>query len=106
MKMKSLAVLAVSGLLTVSFAYAAPAMTDDLNADDQAMQTATGDNNGMQIQDSTQGSSASDSTGSSTDANSPAAASTDANSGITGTNSENTDEGSPVQDTPSGDDDY
>lgn len=48
MKMKSFAMLAMSGLLTASFAYIAPAMADDAGGGNQSMPAPS--DNGMQNQ--------------------------------------------------------
>jgi hypothetical protein len=40
MKIKSLAILAMSGLAAASFAYMTPAFADDMNSDDQTAQSS------------------------------------------------------------------
>lgn len=52
MKMKSFAMLAMSGLLTASFAYIAPAMAEDTSNVGQAMDAPS--DNGMQQNDMNQ----------------------------------------------------
>jgi len=88
MKMKSFAILATSGLLAATFAYAVPALADDTTG--QSMQQSSPSDNSMQNQsnDNSQAGSSS-----STDMN---------NSGST----TNTDEGTPERDSATGDDDY
>lgn len=86
MKMKSLAMLAISGALAASFAYVAPAMADDTSNNGQSMQAPS--DNGMQ-------NNSSQNTGSS-----PSDNSMNNNSNSTS----GSDEGSP--DTATGDDDY
>ena len=83
MKMKSLAMVAMSGLLVASFAYVAPAMADDMNeGSGQSMQQpAPSDNSSMGSGMSSGGDSSSMDNGSSS-----------------------SDQGSP--DTATGDDDY
>lgn len=44
MKMKSFAMLALSGLLAASIVYTAPAMADDQNMNDQSTQQSATDN--------------------------------------------------------------
>jgi hypothetical protein len=90
MKMKSFAMLALSGLLTASLAYIAPAMAEDMNNNGSTMQAPSDTNSGAS---SSQGS---DNTGgSSSDQNS---------SGGAGSQGSSSDQGSP--DTATGDDDY
>lgn len=84
MNMKPLAMLALSGLIAVSFAYTAPAMAQDTN-------------NGSSMQAPSDNSGATDNNGG--DNNSPS--SNDNNGGSDNTTS---DQGSP--DTATGDDDY
>jgi hypothetical protein len=93
MKMKSFAMLAMSGLLATSFGYVAKAMAegDASSNNGQSMQTVPSDNN-MQ----NPGSSSQNNSGSSSDMNN--------NSNNNGSSSSGTDEGSP--DTATGDDDY
>lgn len=83
MKMKSFAMIAVSGLLSASFAFAAPATADDSATAEQSMTTLS--DNSMQNQNSSQ----QNNTNSAFDVSS---------------NTNTTDEGSPDQAT--GDDDY
>lgn len=87
MKMKSFAMVAMSGLLAASFAYVAPAMADD--AIDAGQSAQTGTDNTMQNQ-----------TPAAMPSNNSAPTSADMNASGGG----NADEGSP--DTATGDDDY
>jgi hypothetical protein len=85
MKMKSLAMLAMSGLLAASFAYVAPAMADDMSNSGQSTQAPsdnTQNNVGATPSDNSMGGNSNSNTG----------------------NTGSTDEGSP--DTATGDDDY
>ena len=93
MKIKSFAMLAMSGLVAASFAYIAPAMADDSSnmggTTDQSTQAApsqsTPSDNNMQNQNNSGSSS-------------------DMNSGSSSSSSTGSDEASP--DTATGDDDY
>lgn len=81
MKMKSFAALAISGLLAISFAYAAPAMADDMS-----------NNNGMSSMPAP------------SDNDMPTSGNPTDTSAATNSNIGSTDEGTP--DTATGDDDY
>jgi hypothetical protein len=91
MKMKSFAMLALSGLLTASLAYIAPAMAEDMNNNGSTMQQAPSDTNSGA--GSSQGS---DNMGGSNDQNN--------SGGAAGSQGSSSDQGSP--DTATGDDDY
>lgn len=86
MKLKSLAILATSGLLVAALSYAVPALAEEAAGDQTVQGTAT-DNN----------SKGSDEQGNATTTDSDNKSSTD-------TGSSSSDEGSP--DTATGDDDY
>ena len=90
MKMKSFAMIALSGLLAASFTYVSPAMADDANTNSngQSMQSAPSDNGTP----SQQG-----------DSSSSSETTNNSNTGSS-SNTGSTDEGSP--DTATGDDDY
>lgn len=96
MKMKSFAMLAMSGLLTASIAYVAPAMADDLTNSGQSMQAPS--DNSTQNQNNA-GSAPSDNMNNNT-GTSPNDNMNNNNNG----SSNSSDQGSP--DTATGDDDY
>jgi hypothetical protein len=90
MKMKSLAMIAMSGLVAASFAYVAPALADDMNnGTTDSSQPSAAPENAMQNQGNT----------SQDNNNSGATQGDNANTG-------SSDEGSPDTATGSGDDDY
>lgn len=91
MRMKTFGMLAVSGLLTVAFAYAVPAIADDtaaMGAAPSDQTTPAADNNAMQMQNQTNSTAQ-------TDANAPSTPTTG-----------NDSSSDTTADMPSGDDDY
>ena len=99
MKMKSFAMLAMSGLMATSIAYVAPAMAEDDTGSNGGQSMQTPSDNGMQNpggnNQNNPGSLNDSSSDNSNDMN---------NSNNMGGSSNSTDEGSP--DTATGDDDY
>jgi hypothetical protein len=96
MKMKSFAVLALSGLLTASFVYVAPAMAQDMNNNGSTMQAPSDNTGNSSAAGMSQGNGSEQGAASATDQN--------GTNGSNGTNPGSTDQGSP--DTATGDDDY
>lgn len=103
MKLKTLAVLAVSGLMAASLAYVMPAFAEDSGDIDGSapMQLAMGDDTGSASDSST---ATADNSAATTD-NSSNGASASNNSSSNNTNNANPDQGG-TPDVASGDDDY
>jgi hypothetical protein len=97
MKMKSFAVLAMSGLLTAAFAYSVPALADDTSTG-QSMQSTS-----PASTDNSQGQSGNASTDNSMNGTTTNSGDNTSSTG-TGTTTGTGDEGNP--DTATGDDDY
>lgn len=92
MKMKSFALLAVSGLLASALGYAVPAMADDMSSGGTSMQATTPSTTDTQNQNNAAAPAPSNDNSSNSSTENPTSGSS------------SSDEGNP--DTPSGDDDY
>lgn len=103
MKLKTLAVLAASGLMAASLTHAAPAEStaaaDDFSADTQTMQMASADDSTPSASDQVANSSNSVNTASNADGSNGSG-----NSNSTSANGSGSDQGTP--DVASGDDDF